>query len=49
VRDLGSTNQTRVNNRCSLVSEIFAGDVLIIGQTALVLRRIGADEDAASS
>ena len=22
VRDLGSTNQTRVNNRCSLVSEI---------------------------
>lgn len=37
VRDLGSTNQTRVNNRCSIVTEIFAGDVLVVGQTALTL------------
>lgn len=39
VRDLGSTNQTRVNNRCSLVTEIFAGDVLVVGQTTLALAR----------
>lgn len=39
VRDLGSTNQTRVNNRCSLVTEIFEGDVLVVGQTALTLTR----------
>ena len=37
VRDLGSTNQTRVNNRCSLVSEIFEGDMLLVGQTAMTL------------
>lgn len=40
VRDLGSTNQTRVNNRSSLVSEIFAGDVLVVGQTMLTLARV---------
>jgi pSer/pThr/pTyr-binding forkhead associated (FHA) protein len=37
VRDLGSTNRTRVNNRCSLVTEIFDGDVLAVGQTVLTL------------
>ncbi len=44
VRDLGSTNWTRVNNRCSLVTEIFEGDVLVIGHTVLtvaVARRLG--------
>jgi pSer/pThr/pTyr-binding forkhead associated (FHA) protein len=39
VRDLGSTNQTRVNNRGSLVTEIFEGDALVVGQTALTLMR----------
>ena len=39
VRDLGSTNPTRVNNRPSFVSEIFAGDLIAIGQTALTLMR----------
>jgi pSer/pThr/pTyr-binding forkhead associated (FHA) protein len=39
VRDLGSTNQTRVNNRSSLVTEIFAGDMLVVGHTALTLTR----------
>jgi len=37
VRDLGSTNQTRVNNRCARVAEIFEGDVLLVGQTAMTL------------
>jgi pSer/pThr/pTyr-binding forkhead associated (FHA) protein len=40
VRDLGSTNQTRVNNRRSLVTEIVEGDVLVVGQTALMLTRV---------
>ena len=39
VRDLGSTNQTRVNNRCTLVTELSEGDVLVVGQTALTLTR----------
>jgi hypothetical protein len=39
VRDLGSKNQTRVNNRLSLVTEIFAGDVLVVGETAMKLTR----------
>jgi pSer/pThr/pTyr-binding forkhead associated (FHA) protein len=39
VRDLGSKNQTRVNNRWSLVTEIVAGDVLVVGQTTLALTR----------
>jgi len=47
VRDLGSTNQTRVNNRRSLVTEIVEGDVLVIGQTALMLIRVRADRDGA--
>ena len=37
VRDLGSTNQTRVNNRSALVTEIFDGDVVVMGQTTLTL------------
>jgi pSer/pThr/pTyr-binding forkhead associated (FHA) protein len=35
VRDLGSTNHTRVNNRSALIMELFDGDVLGIGQTTL--------------
>ena len=42
VRDLGSKNQTRVNNRWSLVTEIVAGDVLVVGQTTLTLMRSSA-------
>ena len=42
VRDLGSKNQTRVNNRWSLVTEIVAGDVLVVGQTTLTLTRLSA-------
>ncbi|HET7924436.1 MAG TPA: FHA domain-containing protein [Rhodanobacteraceae bacterium] len=47
VRDLGSTNQTRVNNRGSLVTEIFAGDALVVGQTALTLTRAASRAPAA--
>ncbi len=35
VRDLGSTNRTRVNKRCSIITELFDGDVVVIGQTVL--------------
>lgn len=46
VRDLGSTNQTRVNNRPARTAELFDGDVVVIGQTVLSLmsdrRRIDA-------
>jgi pSer/pThr/pTyr-binding forkhead associated (FHA) protein len=48
VRDLGSTNPTRVNNRWSLVTEIFAGDVLVIGQTAMKLTRAYEGESGPS-
>jgi pSer/pThr/pTyr-binding forkhead associated (FHA) protein len=48
VRDLGSKNQTRVNNRWSLVTEIFAGDVLVVGQTAIRLTRACAGESGPS-
>ena len=50
VRDLGSTNHTRVNDRCSLVTELFEGDVLVVGQTALTLTRAHrfGENDAAS-
>jgi hypothetical protein len=37
VRDLGSTNQTRVNKRSSLITELFDGDVVVIGQTVLTI------------
>lgn len=37
VRDLGSTNQTRVNNRPARIAELFEGDVVLVGQTALTL------------
>jgi pSer/pThr/pTyr-binding forkhead associated (FHA) protein len=40
VRDLGSTNQTRVNSHCSRVTEIFDGDVLAVGQTVLTLAAV---------
>ena len=44
VRDLGSVNHTRVNNRLVSVAELFEGDVVIVGGTALTLaseRHIG--------
>jgi pSer/pThr/pTyr-binding forkhead associated (FHA) protein len=37
IRDLGSTNQTRVNNRPARIAELFEGDVILVGQTALTL------------
>lgn len=37
VRDLGSTNRTRVNDRAIPMAEIFDGDVLMVGQTVLAL------------
>lgn len=37
VRDLGSTNRTRVNDRSAPMSELFEGDVLALGQTVLTL------------
>lgn len=37
VRDLGSTNRTRVNKRSSIIAELFDGDVVVIGQTALTI------------
>jgi len=37
VRDLGSTNRTRINDRVAPMSELFEGDVLAMGQTALAL------------
>lgn len=37
VRDLGSTNQTRVNNRSTRIVELFDGDVIVLGQTAFTL------------
>lgn len=37
IRDLGSTNQTRVNNRPARIAELFEGDVVLVGQTALTL------------
>ena len=35
VRDLGSMNHTRVNNRLASLAELVEGDVVVIGQTAL--------------
>jgi pSer/pThr/pTyr-binding forkhead associated (FHA) protein len=37
VRDLGSTNRTRINDRAAPISELLEGDVLAVGQTALAL------------
>lgn len=37
IRDLGSTNHTRVNNRPTRIAELFEGDVVLVGQTALTL------------
>lgn len=37
VRDLGSMNHTRVNNRLASTAELFEGDVVVIGQTALTV------------
>lgn len=49
VRDLGSTNHTRVNDRCSLVTELFEGDVLVVGQTALTVTRTGRFDDVGAA
>jgi hypothetical protein len=37
VRDLGSTNQTRINSRPVRIAELFEGDIVLVGQTALTL------------
>ena len=37
VRDLGSTNRTRVNKHSSIVAELFDGDVVVIGQTVFTI------------
>jgi pSer/pThr/pTyr-binding forkhead associated (FHA) protein len=37
VRDLGSTNRTRVNKRSSIITELFDGDVVVIGQSAVTI------------
>jgi pSer/pThr/pTyr-binding forkhead associated (FHA) protein len=46
VRDLGSTNQTRVNQRPAFTTEIFEGDVVRVGHTALVLTMKPAGQPA---
>jgi pSer/pThr/pTyr-binding forkhead associated (FHA) protein len=48
VRDLGSTNQTRVNNRCAPMAELAEGDVLLVGQTALMLTRARCCDERSS-
>jgi pSer/pThr/pTyr-binding forkhead associated (FHA) protein len=47
VRDLGSTNQTRVNKRSALITELFDGDILVIGQTSLTLGSSRRHDDSA--
>lgn len=37
VRDLGSTNHTRVNKRSSVITELSDGDVIVIGQASLTI------------
>jgi pSer/pThr/pTyr-binding forkhead associated (FHA) protein len=37
IRDLGSTNRTRVNDRPARIAELFENDVVLVGQTALTL------------
>jgi pSer/pThr/pTyr-binding forkhead associated (FHA) protein len=37
IRDLGSMNHTRVNNHSARLAELFEGDVVVVGQTALTL------------
>jgi pSer/pThr/pTyr-binding forkhead associated (FHA) protein len=37
IRDLGSTNRTRVNNRPARIAELFENDVVLVGKTALTL------------
>jgi len=46
VRDLGSMNHTRVNNRLASTAELFEGDVVVIGQTALT---VASGPDAAKT
>ena len=50
VRDLGSTNQTRVNNRSARVMELFDGDAVVMGETIVTLdirrKRPDASESA---
>jgi len=47
VRDLESTNRTRVNDRIMSMAELFDGDVLIVGQTAMTLA-VGREAPQAS-
>jgi pSer/pThr/pTyr-binding forkhead associated (FHA) protein len=49
VRDLGSMNHTRVNNRFASITELFVGDVVVVGQTALTLTPDEQTEDAAQA
>jgi pSer/pThr/pTyr-binding forkhead associated (FHA) protein len=49
IRDLGSTNHTRVNNQSARVTELFEGDVVIVGQTALTLAANAIDGNAMSA
>lgn len=49
VRDLGSTNQTRVNKRSALITELFDGDILVIGQTTLTFGASRRHDDARSA
>jgi pSer/pThr/pTyr-binding forkhead associated (FHA) protein len=43
IRDLGSTNHTRVNDRSARITELFEGDIVVIGQTALTLATTADD------
>ena len=40
IRDLGSTNHTRINNKAARIAELFEGDVVVVGQTALTLAAV---------
>jgi pSer/pThr/pTyr-binding forkhead associated (FHA) protein len=49
VRDLGSTNRTRVNGAVAPVIELFDGDLIEIGHSIVaVTLRSSVDEDAAT-
>lgn len=48
VRDLGSTNRTRVNKRSSIITELFDGDVVVIGQTALTINASRPESERAA-
>jgi pSer/pThr/pTyr-binding forkhead associated (FHA) protein len=48
IRDLGSTNQTRVNNRSARVMELFDGDAVVMGQTIVTVASRRRRSDSAS-